>query len=1205
MADMNGDVGRQQGAKGDRILDALPGLVWTSGADGRADFFNRRWLDYTGLGLGDAMGHGWRAAIHPLDLKAFDEAWDAVRGAGGEGEIEARLRRSDGEYRWFVFRPVPFPDEVGDSEQWCWLASHADETPAEPDGRLRRFVDMLPSQVLFLGLEGQPQFWNRQVHDYFGMSTEELNRWSTNGAIHADDLPEVYEHLTRLLTTGETYDAQHRMLRQDGAYRWVQARAVPCRDAQGNVVRYVSCQIDIDDQKRAETLLAGEVRMLEMVALRRPLPEMMDALCRLTEEIAEGCLCSILLIDPGGERFHVGGAPGLPDSFNAIVDGKAIDPNHGPLSLSVALKAPVVSPDVPSDPRWATSAWPPLMNEYGLRSCWSMPVTSGAGEVMGLFVVYRREPVGPTAAERQLIDRLSKIAGIALERARADEALLVSEAELRRTLAQLAEGQRLSKTGSFTADLQLDQHSWSDEYFRIFELDPAARPSVQAVRDRVHPEDLERFDREIQRGMDGGDADFTFRVVTPQAGLKYLRGVANLIEHIDGRPIFMGTVQDITENKLAEAALRASDAELRQAYSHLTEAQRISKTGSFTWDVQADEHNWSAEIRRIFSFGLDETISIQMIQAAVHPDDMAEVERVIGGAVEGRNFDLVFRIVNAEGEVRHAHVVGNRIAHITDRPVFLGALQDVTESRLAEEALKASETDLKRSNSYLTQAQRMSRTGSGNWDLAEGSEQEWSEELHRIFELAPGEPVMLEDLLTMIHPDDAAVVQEAMGRAMATGDDFDVFYRITTRSGAVKHLHSVGERMTNVTDRIVYYGATQDVTESAQTQEALMAGEAELRQANRYLTTAQRLSKTGSFTWDLETNQALWSEEMYRIFEVGTEGPVPSALAREVVHPDDMHVIEALVPRARAGQDFDAEFRLMTPRGSVKHVHVAGNLLEDASDQPMFVGAMQDVTDRKLAEEALDRARRELDHVSRITALSALTASIAHEVNQPLAGILTNAGAGLRMLAADPPNLEGARATVQRTVRDAHRASEVIKRLRALFARKPLGSELLDLNEAAREILALSAGELQSGRVITQTDFAKDLPRIVGDRVQLQQVILNLVLNAGQAMRTIDDRPRELRVSTRTDDEGQILFAVRDRGVGASVDDLNQLFNAFYTTKPDGMGVGLSISRSIIEAHGGRISAHPNEGPGLTFTFAIPAAAQTPAAATEASHTTP
>jgi PAS domain S-box-containing protein len=240
------------------------------------------------------------------------------------------------------------------------------------------------------------------------------------------------------------------------------------------------------------------------------------------------------------------------------------------------------------------------------------------------------------------------------------------------------------------------------------------------------------------------------------------------------------------------------------------------------------------------------------------------------------------------------------------------------------------------------------------------------------------------------------------------------------------------------------------------------------------------------------------------------------------------------------------------------------------------------------ALKALSRARAELAHVARVSTMGALTASIAHEVNQPLAGIITNAATCLRMLAADPPNLDGARATAQRTIRDGNRASDVIQRLRALFARKEPNLERLNLNDGAREVLALSDSELQRRRVSVRMAFADDLPAVSGDRIQLQQVILNLVLNAADAMSAVEDRPRELLLSTARQDGDSVRLSVRDNGMGFGGEPAEALFQAFHTTKPDGMGIGLSISRSIVEAHGGQLTGAPNDGPGATFTFSIP-----------------
>jgi signal transduction histidine kinase len=292
--------------------------------------------------------------------------------------------------------------------------------------------------------------------------------------------------------------------------------------------------------------------------------------------------------------------------------------------------------------------------------------------------------------------------------------------------------------------------------------------------------------------------------------------------------------------------------------------------------------------------------------------------------------------------------------------------------------------------------------------------------------------------------------------------------------------------------------------------------------------------------------------------------------------------------RALAGTDPEFGFRIVTSRGVVKHLRGVAHRIERITDRPMFIGAVQDVTASKVAEEALNKARAELTHVARVMTLGALTASIAHEVNQPLSGIITNATTCMRMLDADPPNVDGARATAQRTLRDGNRASEVVQRLRAMFVRKQATTEPVDLNEAAREVLALSSSELQRCRVVLRTDLATDLPRVSGDRVQLQQVILNLVVNAADAMKEVDDRPRDMLVTSVHEDSDRVRFSVCDAGMGIDPQNLPKLFDAFYTTKSHGMGIGLSISRSIIESHKGRLWASANAGPGATFFFSIP-----------------
>jgi PAS domain S-box-containing protein len=308
------------------------------------------------------------------------------------------------------------------------------------------------------------------------------------------------------------------------------------------------------------------------------------------------------------------------------------------------------------------------------------------------------------------------------------------------------------------------------------------------------------------------------------------------------------------------------------------------------------------------------------------------------------------------------------------------------------------------------------------------------------------------------------------------------------------------------------------------------------------------------------------------------------------IHPEDAKAFvrtrEAILASESVGEvearirRFDGEFRWFLCR--------AVALRDPAGKVVKWFGINFDIEDRKRAEEELRDTQSKLAHMTRLMTIGQLTASIAHEVNQPLAGIITNANTCLRMLAASPPNVEGAKETARRTIRDGNRASEVIKRLRALFSKKDPSFEPVDLNEATREVIALSLSKLQANRVVLRTELADDLPNVSGDRVQLQQVILNLIQNGSDAMSSIGDRPREMLVRTERDGHDALRLTVRDVGVGISEEDGRRLFDAFYTTKEDGMGIGLSVSRSIIGRHGGRMCTVANDGPGVSFSFSVP-----------------
>jgi PAS domain S-box-containing protein len=384
----------------------------------------------------------------------------------------------------------------------------------------------------------------------------------------------------------------------------------------------------------------------------------------------------------------------------------------------------------------------------------------------------------------------------------------------------------------------------------------------------------------------------------------------------------------------------------------------------------------------------------------------------------------------------------------------------------------------------------------------------------------------------------------------------------------------------------------QDVTARKQAEVAKdLRSEEELRRSELLLAEGQRLSLTGTFSWKVATDEITWSEQLYRIYEFEIGVPVTLELIRTRVHPEDVSLLEKMKLAGQArdgGSDFEWQYRLMMPDHSIKYMHAVAHAMRNRSGQLEYIAAVQDITARRLSEEALAKARSELAKVARVTSLGVLTASIAHEINQPLSGIITNASTCLRMLSADPPNLDGARETARRTIRDGNRASDVITRLRTLYSKKDLSPEVMDLNETACEVTSLLLSELERNRVVLRHELADDLPAVTADRVQLQQVILNLLRNASEAMSTVADRPRELIIRTERAEGNQVRLSVTDAGPGFSAQVADKLFEAFYTTKRDGMGIGLSISRSIIEAHRGRLWATANDGLGATFSFVIP-----------------
>jgi signal transduction histidine kinase len=361
-----------------------------------------------------------------------------------------------------------------------------------------------------------------------------------------------------------------------------------------------------------------------------------------------------------------------------------------------------------------------------------------------------------------------------------------------------------------------------------------------------------------------------------------------------------------------------------------------------------------------------------------------------------------------------------------------------------------------------------------------------------------------------------------------------------------------------------------------------------LRRSEAYLAEAQRVSHTGSFGWSVASGEIVWSEETFRIFQYD---PTPTVTVDRVmrrVHPDDTARVRHIIERAaRDGTDIDFEHRLVMPDDTVRHVHVVGHAHRAESGLEL-VGAIMDITERKRTEEALRQAHADIAHVSRVTTMGELMASLSHEVKQPIAAAVTDANTCVRWLAHDPPDLEEARAAALRVVDDGRRATEIISRIRLPFTKGAPERGPVDVNELIREMTVLLRAEATRYRVSVRTALAADLPPVIADRVQLQQVLMNLIMNGIDAMKDVEGT-RDLAITTQRGERAELGVSVSDTGVGLPTQQADQIFTAFFTTKDEGLGMGLSISRSIVESHGGRLWATTHTPRGASFHLTLPA----------------
>jgi PAS domain S-box-containing protein len=442
---------------------------------------------------------------------------------------------------------------------------------------------------------------------------------------------------------------------------------------------------------------------------------------------------------------------------------------------------------------------------------------------------------------------------------------------------------------------------------------------------------------------------------------------------------------------------------------------------------------------------------------------------------------------------------------------------------------------------------------------------------------------------SIVHPDDLARYISQWHGALAAGEPSESEVQIRTEHRDYRWMLVRNVPLRDGLGKIIkWYGTGIDIEDRKR-------AEGQLRRSEAYLSEAQRLSRTGSFGWQVSTSEILWSEETYKIFGYDDSAKPSLKLVIDRTHPEDRHRVRQLLEQVSTkGGGFDIKHRLLMPDDAVKYLHVVAHAMRDSSGVVEFIGAVTDITPAKKADESLRKAQADLAHVNRVTTMGQLAASLAHEINQPIAGASINAHACLRYLKRDQPDPDGAGQAASRMIRDVNRAADIINRIRRFFRKDAPTQEPVDVNEVIREMVVLLSNEITQHSISARTELAANLPEVVGDRVQLQQVLMNLMINSIDAMKNVEGT-RQLTLNSELSDDGQLLVSVHDTGSGLPIDQPDQIFTAFFTTKSYGTGMGLSISRSIVESHGGRLWAINNSERGACFQFTLPAAVAEPA----------
>lgn len=773
------------------------------------------------------------------------------------------------------------------------------------------------------------------------------------------------------------------------------------------------------------------------------------------------------------------------------------------------------------------------------------------------------------AANRELRNEIAKEQSISLENARLYRDLEDRERRIRRLVDA-------SILGIFSWDLEGAIVDANEAFLHMLQY---SREDVTSRRvrwtDLTPPEWRERDDRALVELKATGVVQPYEKEYFRKDGSRVPVLVAGaLFEESRGEGVAFAL--DLSRQKHTQEALRRSD-------RYLAQAQRLAHIGSWAWEVSRLSGLYaSEEWYRIYGFDPRDGIPAwEQRLERVHPEDRARVQAAIRRAIaEKSDYDVEFQLLSPHSTLKYIHSVGHPILDSSGEVLQLvGVTMDVTEQKRAEEALRSSEA-------YLMESQRLTRTGSCAIDGTSREILYWSDEMFRIFGFDPEQGLpMWDQWVQRIHPDDRNKFKMAGNRMFLERVHSDAEFRIMKPDGAVKYIHAIGHPVLSPGGELVQVvGTMVDVTERKRAEEE----RERLREAQRVVVETASdavvsADESGAIQFANPATMKVFGYDPGELIGKPLTVLMPEFMRKQ--HEEGFGRYLATGHRHINWQG--TELTGLRKNGQEFPVEISFGELT-TNGHRVFTGFIRDITERKQAEEERERLRQvqaDLAHVTRVSTVGELTASLAHEIKQPIGAAVTNAEACLRLIDRPEPDLPEARGAAVEMIKDARRAAEIIDHVRVLFQKGSSQLETVDLNQVIEEMVMMMGDAANRRAVAVRTELARGLPSVMADRVQLQQALMNLMLNGIEAIR---DTTGELSVKSQLADDGQVLISVSDTGAGLPPGKADQIFEAFFTTKSQGTGLGLAITRSIVESHGGRIWATASPGPGATFQFTLP-----------------